>query len=117
MASEIVAADENGGGGGDAGGGSRSHWLWALGGATQIGWGISSFLRGYAGDCRFMPFKAFSIASLFVGGAASASFAGLQASGIRKVEDLMEVGANIRTSLGIPPRARANRVQLTVIGT
>ncbi|KAK4794173.1 hypothetical protein SAY86_012167 [Trapa natans] len=100
--------DWNCGGVGDIGGGSRSHWWWALGGAAQIGWGISSFLRGCAGDSRLMPFKAFSVASLFVGGAASASFAALQASGIRKVEDLMEVGANIRRSLGVRPRARAN---------
>lgn len=82
MAPEIVAADENGGGGG---GESRSHWWWALGGAAQIGWGISSFLRGCAGDSRLMPFKAFSVASLFVGGAASASIAALHASGIREV--------------------------------
>ncbi len=42
-------------------------------------------MRGFAGDSRLMPFKAFSVASLFVGGAASASYAALQASGIRKV--------------------------------
>lgn len=84
MALETMDADEDGG---DLGGGgsSRSHLWWALGGAAQIGWGISSFLRGYAGDSRLMPFKAFYVASLFVGGGASASFAALQASGIRKV--------------------------------
>lgn len=87
MAPAIGAADENGG---EGGGENRSHWWWALGSATQIGWGISSFLRGYAGDSRLMPFKAFSVASLFVGGAASASIAALQASGIREVGLLFE---------------------------
>ncbi|KAJ0110430.1 hypothetical protein Patl1_00137 [Pistacia atlantica] len=47
-------------------------------------------IGGYAGDFRLMPVKAFGIA-------ASASIAFLRASGIHKVEDLMEVGANIRT--------------------
>ncbi|KAJ4826222.1 hypothetical protein Tsubulata_005784, partial [Turnera subulata] len=35
-----------------------------------------------------MPFKAFAVASLFVGSAASASVAGLQASGIHKLRGL-----------------------------
>ncbi|KAJ4826752.1 hypothetical protein Tsubulata_024584 [Turnera subulata] len=56
-----------------------------------------------------MPFKAFAVASLFVGSAASASVGGLQASGIHKVEDLMEVGANIRTGLGIPLRIQKEK--------
>lgn len=76
---EKMVAIDNGGGG------SQSHWWWALGGATQLGWGITSCVRGYGGDSRFMVLKAFSVASLFVGGAAAASIAALQASGIRKV--------------------------------
>ncbi|ESR58625.1 StAR lipid transfer-like protein [Citrus sinensis] len=81
-----------------------THWWWTLASTGQLGWGIASFRKGYAGDSRLMPVKAFGVASLFVGSAASASLAFLQASGIRKVEDLLEVGANIRTRLGIPSR-------------
>lgn len=109
-----------------------THWWWALASTGQLGWGMWSFRKGYAGDSRLMPVKAFGVASLFVGSAASASLAFLQASGIRKVfklplypfdfpsfsflylkeekkwkiqvEDLLEVGANIRTRLGIPSR-------------
>ncbi|KAJ4847651.1 hypothetical protein Tsubulata_002764 [Turnera subulata] len=84
---------------------SAAEWSSSGGG----GWGVSSFRRGHAGDSRLMPFKAFAVASLFVGSAASASVAGLQASGIHKVEDLMEVGANIRTGLGIPPRIQEGK--------
>lgn len=65
-----------------------THWWWALASTGQLGWGISSFRRGYAGDSRLMPVKAFGVASLFVGSAASASLAFLQASGIRKVFNL-----------------------------
>ncbi|KAL9429924.1 hypothetical protein AB3S75_025332 [Citrus x aurantiifolia] len=61
-----------------------THWWWALASTGQLGWGISSFRRGYAGDSRLMPVKAFGVASLFVGSAASASLAFLQASGIRR---------------------------------
>lgn len=61
---------------------------WALASCTQFVWGMSSYRKGYAGDSRLMPFKAFAVASLFVGSAASASFAALQASGIHKVSPL-----------------------------
>ncbi|KAJ7962037.1 StAR lipid transfer-like protein [Quillaja saponaria] len=94
--------DKFGGGFGD-----RTHWWWALASGAQLGWGICSFMKGCAGDSHLMPFKAFAVASLFVGAGASASVAGLQASGIHKVEDLLEVGASIRTSLGIPSRPQA----------
>ncbi|KAK6260905.1 hypothetical protein SCA6_015379 [Theobroma cacao] len=50
-----------------------------------------------------MPLKDFTVASLFLGASASASVAFLNASGIYKVEDLMEVGASKRTGLGIRP--------------
>ncbi|KAF8027364.1 hypothetical protein BT93_E0308 [Corymbia citriodora subsp. variegata] len=110
-------AAEEGGGGGRAGPvgigigigtGIESHWWWAMGGAAQLGWGISSCLRGYAGGPGVMPLKAAAVASLFVGAAACTSVAALHASGIRKVEDLIELGANIRTSLGNSPGAQVN---------
>ncbi|KAL5571667.1 hypothetical protein UlMin_021264 [Ulmus minor] len=81
-----------------------THWWWATGSAAQLGWGIFSFKRGYSGQCNLMPLRAFGVASLFVGAGASASIAALKASGIHKVEDLMEVGANIRNALGVRPR-------------
>ncbi|KAF7844959.1 uncharacterized protein G2W53_001864 [Senna tora] len=84
----------------------RNHWWWALASAAQFGWGVCSYNKGYAGDSRLMPLKAFAVASLFVGGAASASLVVLQANGIHKVEDLMEAGANLRARLGLPPRAQ-----------
>ncbi|XP_022974845.1 uncharacterized protein LOC111474468 isoform X1 [Cucurbita maxima] len=93
---------ENGG----SDGGSNAHWWWALAGATQLGWGIASFRRGVIGDSSLMPFKAFAVASLFVGAASSSAIASLKAAGIHKVEDVMEVGANIRNGLGIRPRTR-----------
>ncbi|KAI6706512.1 hypothetical protein NL676_009474 [Syzygium grande] len=109
----MAAAAEEGGAGGRAepvgiGAGIESHWWWAMGGAAQLGWGISSCLRGYAGGPGLMPLKAAGVASLFVGATACASVAALHASGIRKVEDLIELGANIRTSLGDPPAAQLN---------
>ncbi|XP_050236934.1 uncharacterized protein LOC126686751 [Mercurialis annua] len=79
-------------------------WCWALASTGQLVWGISSIKRGYAGDSRFMPLKAFAVASLFVGSAASASFAAIRASGIHKVEDLVQLGTSIRTGLGVPTR-------------
>ncbi|XP_021611608.1 uncharacterized protein LOC110614396 [Manihot esculenta] len=96
----------------DADGNVIPGWSWwALASCTQFVWGMSSYRKGYAGDSRLMPFKAFAVASLFVGSAASASFAALQASGIHKVEDLVEMGANLRTGLGIPPRSREERAR------
>ncbi|KAL0347890.1 UNVERIFIED_CONTAM: hypothetical protein Scaly_1805000 [Sesamum calycinum] len=81
-------------------------WWWAAASAAQLGWGISTFRKGYAGDSRLMPFKAFAVASLFVGAAASAAVASLRASGLRSVEDMKALGTNIRTELGLHPRAR-----------
>ncbi|XP_030961708.1 uncharacterized protein LOC115983455 [Quercus lobata] len=100
--------ENEGGGAGGGGTGTRtySHIWWALASAAQLGWAISSFKRGHAGDSHFMPFKAFSVASLFVGATATAAVSVLHVSGIHKVEDLLEVGANIRTGLGVRPRAR-----------
>ncbi|XWS32410.1 hypothetical protein CRYUN_Cryun23aG0157200 [Craigia yunnanensis] len=65
----------------------RSHWYWAIASVAQFGWAESSYRKGYH---RLMPFKAFAIASLFLGASASASVAFLKASGIHKLEDLMK---------------------------
>ncbi|EOX96415.1 StAR-related lipid transfer protein 9, putative [Theobroma cacao] len=83
----------------------QSHWYWATASVAQFGWAVSSYRKGYAGDHRLMPMKTFAVASLFLGASASASVAFLNASGIHKVEDLMEVGAGKRTGLGIRPMA------------
>ncbi|KAM7261218.1 hypothetical protein ACFE04_026693 [Oxalis oulophora] len=90
---------------------SSSHRLWALAGVAQLTWGIYSFRKGKRGsdDFRLMPLKAFAVASLFVGSAASASMFALRASGIHKVEDLIEMGANIRTNIGVPPRTTPDK--------
>lgn len=82
----------------------NSHWYWAIASVSQLGWAVSSYRKGYTGDHRFMPLKAFAVASLFLGASASASVAFLKASGIHKVEDLMGVAASIRSGLGIRPR-------------
>ncbi|XP_039035851.1 uncharacterized protein LOC120172466 isoform X1 [Hibiscus syriacus] len=87
-----------------------TYWYWAVTSATQFGWAVSSCREGYSGDHRLMPVKAFGVASLFLGASATVSIAFLKASGIHNViiylvEDLMDVGASIRTGLGIRPRA------------
>ncbi|QCE11112.1 hypothetical protein DEO72_LG10g2345 [Vigna unguiculata] len=68
------------------GGGNNSEteiqWWWGVAAAAQMGLGMRSFAKGYAGDSRFMPLKAFTVASLFVGSAASTSVLLLQANGI-----------------------------------
>ncbi|GFP79767.1 hypothetical protein PHJA_000120200 [Phtheirospermum japonicum] len=40
---------------------------WAAVSTAKLGLGISAIRRGHAGESTFMPFKAFSVASLFVG--------------------------------------------------
>ncbi|KAK7293259.1 hypothetical protein RJT34_16122 [Clitoria ternatea] len=85
-------------------------WGWGVASAAQMGLGIRSYAKGYAGDSRFMPFKAFAVASLFLGSAASASVLLLQANGIHTVEDLMVAGANLRAKLGLPPRTQNKNV-------
>uniref|UniRef100_A0A2P2JGC8 Uncharacterized protein LOC8265810 n=1 Tax=Rhizophora mucronata TaxID=61149 RepID=A0A2P2JGC8_RHIMU len=90
--------DRMDGGGGDGVEGCGNQWCWwVIASTAQLGLGISSFRRGYAGDSRLMPFKAFAVASLFVGSAASATIASLQACGMRQVEDYVELGANIKS--------------------
>lgn len=73
--SRMVAAD----------GAFEGHWPWASAGAAQLGWGVASIKRGYAGQNNLMPLKAFAVATLFVGGASSTAVAMLQLSGIRSV--------------------------------
>lgn len=82
-------ADEKEGASGKFG----SHWWWAMASATQLGWGIVSFRKGYAGHSNLMPFKAFAVASLFVGAAASAAVASLHASGIHKVSSPLSLAS------------------------
>lgn len=67
------------------GGRAYGHWWWVLASGAQLGLGVSSYRRGYAGDSRLMPLKAFVVASLFVGAAASTAVSVLKASGIHKV--------------------------------
>ncbi|KAL6557257.1 hypothetical protein OROMI_017607 [Orobanche minor] len=99
---------ENGGrrGGQKEGVAVEGYWGWAVASTAQLGWGISATRKGYAGDSTIMPFKAFAVASLFVGAAASAAVASLRFSGVRSVEDMKALGTNIRTGLGLRPRAR-----------
>ncbi|XP_058739502.1 uncharacterized protein LOC131611526 [Vicia villosa] len=80
------------------------HWLWAVASAGQMGWGVRSYLKGYPGDSCLMPLKAFTVASLFIGSAASASIFILQSNGIHGVDDLIGAGANLRAKLGLRPR-------------
>ncbi|CAH2063378.1 unnamed protein product [Thlaspi arvense] len=81
-----------------------AHWWWAIGSGAQIMWGVRCIRRGYAGDMSLMPLKAFGVASLFVGAIATTSVAFLSATGIHSVQDAIEMGANIRTNLGITPQ-------------
>lgn len=90
----------NGGGGGGGGG----YWWWAAASGTQLVWGIYSFRKGYSGDSRLMPLKAFGVASLFVGATATATVGTISASGIHSVKDAVEVGASIRSGLGVKGR-------------
>ncbi|KAL1314860.1 uncharacterized protein LOC110263561 isoform X2 [Arachis ipaensis] len=85
-----------------------TQWLWGAATAAQLGWGLRSYTQGFTGDSRFMPVKAFAVASLFVGSAASASVLILRSNGIHKVDDLIEAGANLRAKLGLPPRKQDN---------
>ncbi|KAM1160850.1 hypothetical protein TB2_000008 [Malus domestica] len=65
--------------------GSYTHLWWAEASAGQLGWALMSSRKGCAGNSFTMPFKAFAIASLYVGSIATAGVAGLHASGIREI--------------------------------
>ncbi|KAH6767501.1 hypothetical protein C2S52_018484 [Perilla frutescens var. hirtella] len=72
--------------------------FWAGASAAQLGWGFATLKRGYAGTSHLMPLKAFAVASLFVGAAASCVVSTLKLSGIRSVEDLKTLGEDIRNA-------------------
>ncbi|KAK1408893.1 hypothetical protein QVD17_41025 [Tagetes erecta] len=84
--------------------GGGGYWWWAAASGVQIAWGIYSFRKGYSGDSRLMPLKAFGVASLFVGATATATVGTLRASGIHSVKDAIEAGASIRSGLGVKGR-------------
>ncbi|TQD73801.1 hypothetical protein C1H46_040666 [Malus baccata] len=65
--------------------GSYTHLWWAGASAGQLGWALMSSRKGYADNSFTMPFKAFAIASLYVGSIATAGIAGLHASSIREI--------------------------------
>ncbi|XP_065859218.1 uncharacterized protein [Euphorbia lathyris] len=92
-----------------AGNNVNSWCWWALASTAQLAWGVSSYRKGFPGDSHFMPFKAFGVATLFIGSAASATVAALRASDVKKAEDLILAGANLRARLGIVPRGQENR--------
>ena len=83
-----AAMDERGGGGGVAA--ERWPW-WAAASAAQAGAGVAWFRRGKGGTAVAMPFKAFAIASLFVGAAA-----GVLAAGVGSVLLLLQNSAPAR---------------------
>ncbi|XP_065859217.1 uncharacterized protein [Euphorbia lathyris] len=91
-----------------AGNNVNSWCWWALASTAQLAWGVSSYRKGFPGDSHFMPFKAFGVATLFIGSAASATVAALRASDVKKAEDLILAGANLRARLGIVPRGQEN---------
>ncbi|XP_004307001.1 PREDICTED: uncharacterized protein LOC101294885 [Fragaria vesca subsp. vesca] len=83
-----------------------SHFIWAGASGAQFTWAVVLYRKGSGPHSTSMPFRAFLVASLIVGAGATAAFAGIRASGIHKVEDLIRLGANIRTGLGVQRRAR-----------
>ncbi|TVU14982.1 hypothetical protein EJB05_38479, partial [Eragrostis curvula] len=89
---------------GPDGGETRTWPWWAAASAAQVAVGAAWFRRGRGGAAFAMPFKAFSIASLFVGAGATAVAAGVSAAGIGSVEKMKGVGASIRRWMGAPPR-------------
>ncbi|XP_026424822.1 uncharacterized protein LOC113321147 [Papaver somniferum] len=95
---------DHGGSGGGGIGEIGGYWWWGLASAAQLAIGIRSYRRGYNGDGTLMPFKAFGVASIFLGSGAAAITGLLNLSGMHKVEDFKRLGANIRGGLGVPPR-------------
>ncbi|SPT19530.1 unnamed protein product [Triticum aestivum] len=74
--------DELGGGGGKKG----KAWPWWLGAsAAQITGALVWFRRGKGGSDMTMPFRAFAVASLFVGAGATTVTAGVSAAGVGSV--------------------------------
>ncbi|KAF3625258.1 putative Import inner membrane translocase subunit tim21, mitochondrial precursor [Capsicum annuum] len=82
-----------------ASGGAANYRWWAAASTGQLLWGIYSYRRGYSGECKMMPLKAFAVASLFVGATASASMASLRACGIYSVNSLFSLPLNTLKNL------------------
>ncbi|XP_031502795.1 uncharacterized protein LOC116265928 isoform X1 [Nymphaea colorata] len=60
-------------------------WWWAVAGSAQLVAGLAAYRRGSGGSSTMMPFKAFGVASLFVGSASCAVAGVVHASGIRQI--------------------------------
>ena len=71
--------------GATGGGMEGTEWLWSAASAAQLGWGVRSYRKGYAGDLRLMPIKAFTVTSFFIGSDAFACVALLRANDIHMV--------------------------------
>ncbi|VAH50752.1 uncharacterized protein LOC119365315 [Triticum dicoccoides] len=93
--------DELGAGAGKKG----KAWPWWLGAsAAQITGALVWFRRGKGGSDMTMPFRAFAVASLFVGAGATTVTAGVSAAGVGSVEEMKGLGARIRKWSRVPPR-------------
>lgn len=88
----LAAAEmEEGGGGEEA---ERWPW-WAGASAAQVAAGVAWFRRGRGGAAFAMPFKAFAIATLFVGAGATAVTAGVLAAGVGSVRRILQKKKNL----------------------
>jgi len=102
--SVVVAVNHQDGNGGSYN--SMHTTMWAIFSATQLLGAAVLHKRGDGGPTS-MPIRAFSIASLMLGGGACAIGGALHASGIREVQDLVNMGQTIRCALGKPPRKQS----------
>jgi hypothetical protein len=102
--SVVVAVNHQDGNGGSYN--SMHTTMWAFFSATQLLGAAVLHKRGDGGPTS-MPIRAFSIASLMLGGGACAVGGALHASGIREVQDLVNMGQTIRCALGKPPRKQS----------
>ncbi|XP_078441524.1 stAR lipid transfer-like protein [Wolffia australiana] len=82
-------------------------WWLAAAASAQLAVGIASYRRGRGGDPALMPFKAFLVASLFVGAGATAAVVFLRAAGVRRVEDAHAAGKSLRKWIGAPDKDRS----------
>ncbi|XP_020084974.1 uncharacterized protein LOC109707859, partial [Ananas comosus] len=87
----------------EGGGDERWRW-WAGASSAQLAGGIAWYRRGCGESGAAMPFKAFAIATLFVGAAAAAAASAVVASGVHSVDDMKLVGARIHRWAKAPPR-------------
>ncbi|KAL5215185.1 hypothetical protein ABZP36_004337 [Zizania latifolia] len=96
--------DERSGSGSGSGGESERWPWWAGASGAQVAAGVAWFRRGRGGAAFVMPFKAFAIATLFVGSGATAITAGVLAADVGSVDDMKGMSASIRRWMGAPPR-------------